>query len=235
MKTGIRVVSLWVVAAVMVLGAAATANAESHRGHDGGRGRDRDRDRGRHEDRREPRHEDRHHDRYDRPIAELALCILYPARCRPRPVIVNPDPVIIVQQQTVVVAPPVEDPGKIVIDGGISQYGGSWWDRLPQHTRLQFVSSYVQAHKGTEAEMFRGKSYGDFVRGLNELYRSEQNRSLSIDMALDVVTLNLNGYLQYGDCMNGYYIMTSSPKLFTPEMANAKFDECSKYRRPDSQ
>jgi hypothetical protein len=191
-----------------------------------------------HDDRRDgpgDRHGSYRRDHIDKPLATLALCVLYPAKCRPHPVVVHKEAVIIVKQPVIVNYPQTGDAVDIQMEGdGLSQYTGSWWSGLPEHSKLQFVSVYVQSHKGADAVMFKGKSYGVFVKGLNEFYLSRQNQSLSVDKALDVVTLKLNGYANYGDCMNGYYIMASSPNLFTAETINAKYDECSKYRQPST-
>ena len=225
MKKKLRSVPFWVIAFTLVLTSSAIAYDNHNHGRDGGRhGND-----GHHENRQG----NYHHEHIDRPLATLALCVLYPAKCRPHPVIMKTQPVIVVQQPVIVTSPTTGDAVNIQIDGGgISQYTGTWWNGLPAYSKLKFVSTYVQTHKDGDAVLFRGKSYGDFVKSLNVFYQDSQNLNLSIDMALDVVTLKMNGYLDFADCMNGYYIMTSSPKLFQPEMVNAKFDECSKYQQP---
>lgn len=173
-----------------------------------------------------------HHDRIDRPLAELALCVLYPKRCRPQPpVVVKTEPVVIIKHPVIVESPDTGKSVDVEIDD-LSGYSGGWWGGLSEHSKLQFVKVYVDSHKGSESEMFKGKSYSEFVKKLNAFYKEPKNQALSVDMALDVVTLKMNGYLKFGDCMNGYYIMSASDDLFGADMINSKYDECATYNKP---
>jgi len=184
---------------------------------------------GGHHEKRPPNY---HHEHIDRPLATLALCVLYPKRCTPHPVIVETQPVVIVKHPVIVKSPETGKSVDIEIDD-LSEYSGGWWGGLSEYNKLQFVKVYVQLHKGSNASLFEGKSYSDFVKKLNVFYSSAGNQPLSVDMALDVVTLRMNGYLEYGNCMNGYYIMTASDDLFDADMINAKYDECSTYDQPE--
>lgn len=236
MKAKLSIIAVLMVVFAMVFASAAIAQEGYHGGHGGDRhgGGDHHGGSDRHggsEQHGWGGHRD-HHDRIDRPIATLALCILYPAMCRPHPVIIQQHPVVIVKQPVVVPYPETGNSVDIEINGGLSKYSGSWWNGLPEHSKLNFVSVYVRNHKGQDAALYQGKSYGEIVRGLNMFYQTGENYNLSVDMALDIVTLRLNGYSEFADCMNGYYIMSNSPRLFQPDMVNAKFNECQAYAQP---
>lgn len=178
------------------------------------------------------RHDYYHHDYFGWPFATVAaLCILYPDRCAPHRVIVEPAPVVIVQQT----APQVMDTVNIPVNSEISNYSGSWWNGLSKSNQLKFVSAYVREHKAGDPASFSGKSYDDFIKALDVLYQDTQNQALTIDMGMDVVTLKMNGYSDFADCLNGYYIMTGSPNLFKSDAVNAKYDECSKLPQPAPQ
>lgn len=174
------------------------------------------------------RHDYYHKDHFGWPYATVAaLCVLYPEKCDQRPAAVAPAPGGATQP-----APPAGAPVNIHIMGGVSDYTGQWWNGLPNPSRLKFASAYMDTHKDSNTLSFTGKTSEDFVNALDVYYQDNKNGPVPIDMALDIVTLKLNNFSEFADCLNGYYIMVVSPGSLKPEAVNAKYAECRKLPQP---